>query len=299
MNELAVKSGYLKPMEEDDSKALKQLLLEMYKDIAGLCDKHGLVYMMGGGTCLGTVRHQGYIPWDDDLDLMMPRESYEQLIILCEQRALGDKYEIDAPNAHADCKNPFLKIYRKNTLDVELSSENAPGPRGVFIDVFPIDSAPKRKWQQMMKGLVSDFLYAVCTSVLYAQYPSPKYKAFMSLDDEALKRYKLRLFIGKVFGIINHRHWVWWFDRFNASNKNTGFTTIPTGRKHYYGEVHPTEVFVPTAKGYFEGLEVNLPAHADAYLKALYGDYMKVPPEEKRERHFFYLFSVGTNKKEI
>ena len=82
MNELAVESQYLRPLSDKDSADLKRLLLEMYKDIARVCDEYELVYMVGGGTCLGAVRHHGFIPWDDDLDLIMPRESYDKLIEL-------------------------------------------------------------------------------------------------------------------------------------------------------------------------------------------------------------------------
>ena len=294
MNELAVSTSYLKPIKEEDAKALKALLLDMYKDIATLCDKHGLVYMMGGGTCLGTIRHSGYIPWDDDLDLMMPRASYEELISCLSKGELGDMYEYDTPNATKDCKNTFLKIYRKHTFNVEITSETAPGPKGIYIDIFPMDYAPKNITLRKLKGLLSDFLQAVCTCVLYAQYPSKKYKEFMSLDPEALKRYKQRMFIGKLFGIIPHRKWVWWFDQFNAHTKETGLMTIPTGRKHYFGETQPSSVFLPTQKAMFEGLEVNVPADYDAYLTALYRDYMSIPPVEKRERHFVYKFSLNT-----
>lgn len=294
MNELAVSMDYLKPIKEEDAKALKALLLDMYKDIATLCDKHGLVYMMGGGTCLGTIRHHGYIPWDDDLDLMMPRASYEELISCLSKGELGDMYEYDTPNATKDCKNTFLKIYRKHTFNVEITSETAPGPKGIYIDIFPMDYAPKNITRRKLKGLLSDFLQAVCTCVLYAQYPSKKYKEFMSLDPEALKRYKQRMFIGKMFGIIPHRKWVWWFDQFNAHTKETGLMTIPTGRKHYFGETQPSSVFLPTQKAKFEGLEVNVPADYDAYLTALYRDYMSIPPVEKRERHFVYKFSLNT-----
>ncbi|MCM1371574.1 MAG: LicD family protein [Bacteroides sp.] len=294
MNELAVASGFLKPLSEEESKGQKLLLLEMYKDIASLCDKHNLVYMMGGGTCLGTIRHQGYIPWDDDLDLMIPRTSYEKLIALCKAGELGEKYEIDAPSKDKDCKNPYLKIYRKNTLDAEIYCEDTPFPVGVFIDIFPMDNAPKNKYARKLKGFMSDFLQAICTCVLYAQYPSQKYKEFMSLDSEALKRYKQRMFIGKVFGIIPHRKWVWWFDMFNARTKETGLITIPTGRKHYFGETQPISVFLPTQKAMFEGIEVNVPADYDTYLTALYRDYMSIPPVEKRERHFVYKFSLNT-----
>lgn len=294
MNELAVSSGLLRPLSKEESDAQKLLLLEIYKDIAALCDRHKLVYMMGGGTCLGAIRHQGYIPWDDDLDIMMPRDSYEQLIALLSEGAMGEKYEYDTPNAHRDCKNPFLKIYRKGTLDVEITSETAPGPRGMYIDVFPMDYAPNNRLHKRLKGLLSDFLQAICSCVLYTEYPSEHYRQFMRQSAEGMSRYRQRIFLGRLFGLIPHRKWVWWFDQLNAGSKKTGYMTIPTGRKHYCGETQPTDIFLPCRKAMFEGIEVNVPADYDAYLTGLYHDYMRIPPVEKRERHFVYKFSLNT-----
>ena len=298
MNELAVSSGYLKPMAEADRAALKTMLLGMYKDIASLCDENNLEYMAGGGTCLGAIRHQGFIPWDDDLDLMMPRSSYEKLIELCKADALGENYEFDAPSKDKDCKNPFLKIYRKNTMDIELQCEDMPFPVGVFIDIFPMDYAPKQRICQRLRAFASDLMMVINTSVLYTQYPSKKYKEFVSLSKEASKRYKLRTIIGSVFGIIQHKRWTWWFDRLHANAKPTEYITIPTGRNHYLKEIQHKGVFLPTKKVKFEGLDMNVPADYDTYLSRLYGDYMSVPPVEKRERHFVYKFSLDTRREE-
>lgn len=297
MNEIALSSGLLRTLTDEESKAQKALLLEMYKDIAALCDEHGLIYMLGGGSCLGAIRHQGYIPWDDDLDIMMPRDSYEQLIVLLSDGALGEKYEYDTPNAHKDCKNTFLKIYRKGTLDVEITSETAPGPKGMYIDVFPMDYAPNNRLYRRIKGLLSDFLQAVCSCVLYTEYPSIQYKEYMKKSKEGFKRYRLRILLGRLFGIIPHRKWVWWFDQLNAKSKKSGFITVPTGRKHYIGETLPVEIFLPTQKWSFEGIIVNIPANYDAYLRSLYQNYMEIPPVEKRERHFVYQFSLNIKEK--
>lgn len=292
MNEIAIKTGYLKELPNEQSKAQKKLLLEMYKDISKLCDEHGLIYMMGGGSCLGAVRHQGFIPWDDDLDLMMPRDSYEKLILLLSNNLLGDQYEYDTPNKKNDCKNTFLKIYRKGTYDVEITSENAPGPKGIFIDVFPMDYAPANMFMRKVKALCSDFLQAVCSCVLYVEYPSALYKEFMLQADEGRKRYKHRMFLGKFFGVVPHRKWVWWFDRLNATCKKTPYITIPTGRKHYLGECRPASVYLPVKKAIFEGIEVNLPNDVETYLTSMYKNYMDIPPVEKRERHFVYKFKL-------
>ena len=91
LNEAAKKYAGLKELTPEESKALKNCLLDIYKHVAHVCMAHNLVIMLGGGSCLGAVRHQGFIPWDDDMDLMMPRTDYEQLIELCEQGKLGNQ----------------------------------------------------------------------------------------------------------------------------------------------------------------------------------------------------------------
>lgn len=292
MNEVAVKSGCLRPISAEDSAAQKKLLLQMYCDIAEVCDKYHLDYLTSGGTCLGAVRHKGFIPWDDDLDMIMPRTSYEEFIKLCRQGELGENYEIDAPNKYKDCKNAFLKVYRKDTLDVELFAENAPGPKGIFVDIFPMDYAPRNKYIRKIKAFISDFLLAVSSSVLYTEYPSKLYKDFMMQTPEGRTRYRIRMMFGHIFGIVPHRKWIWWFDQFNACTKETGYLTIPTGRNHYYKETLPTEVFLPAQKMQFEDVMVSVPADTNEYLKALYNNYMWIPPVEKRERHFVYKFKI-------
>ncbi len=286
MNELAKRTDYLRELTDDESKALKQALLAMYVDIASLCEAHGLTVMLCGGSCLGAIRHKGFIPWDDDLDLLMPRRDYEQLITLLAQGALGEKYEDNTPNPTTDAKNAFLKIYRKHTRNVDIYSDNSPFPQGISIDVFALDAVPRTRFGQIVKGLIANGLQFISIVVLYAQYPSEHLKEFMSLDPDMKRRYRMKCFLGKIFGIIPHRKWVWWFDRFVASDRTDRPWGIPTGRKYYNGEIFPREVFVPARKAEFEGIEVCIPNDYDPYLRNLYKDYMQLPPAEKRERHF-------------
>lgn len=82
MNELAHKTNYLHEMTSSESSAMKRALLDIYRDVAKLCEKEGLTLMLSGGSCLGAIRHKGFIPWDDDLDVMMRRDDYEKLIHL-------------------------------------------------------------------------------------------------------------------------------------------------------------------------------------------------------------------------
>lgn len=286
MNELAKRTDYLHELTETESKALKKALLDMYVDIARLCEQHHLTVMLCGGSCLGAIRHKGFIPWDDDLDLLMPRAHYEQLIRLLEQGALGENYEFNTPNPKTDSKNVFLKIYRKNTRNIDVYSDGSPFPQGISIDVFALDAMPRTNFGRQIKGLFANGLQFISIVVLYAKYPSKHLKEFMSLDKEMLRRYRFKCLLGHLFGIIPHRKWVWWFDRFVASEREDRPLGIPTGRKYYAGEIFPREVYLPAREAEFEGVKVYLPNQFDPYLRNLYHDYMQLPPVEKRERHF-------------
>ena len=153
-----------------------------------------------------------------------------------------------------------------------------------------MECAPSNNILKVFKGVVSGVLRAICNSVLFSQYPSNVYKNYLSYNKKSITIYNVRCIIGRLFGIINHKRWVYWFDIFNSSAKETGYTTIPTGRKNYIGECLPDQVFYPVSQALFEDRIVDVPNDYDRYLKNLYGDYMLIPPEHKRERHLVYKF---------
>jgi len=292
LNEIARNTSILRLLSEEECALLKRTLLQMHNDIIALCDKYGITIMLGGGSCLGAIRHKGYIPWDDDLDLMMPRVDYEKLIKLYEEGKINEKYLFEYPQKDRDVKNNFLKIYLKGTICKDIFDDNGLSPSSVFIDVFPMDYAPNNGFIRRMKAFASDFIEAVCTCTLYHQHRSKNMELFSKQDDEAWKRYKLRVIIGKIFSFASHKKWVYWFDRFNAKSKKSNYMTIPTGRNHYLKETLPVEAFLPVKEATFEGCKTYVAAGFDTYLSNLYGDYMKLPPVEKRERHFIVDFKI-------
>lgn len=199
MSELSHKTHYLRELSSEESKALKDAILNIYKDVAALCDKHRLTYMMSGGTCLGAVRHHGFIPWDDDLDIMMPRKDYDALICLLEAGKLGPQYEFTCPNAHKDANTIFLKIFRRNSKDIEIHNVNTPFPKGIYLDVFALDAVPEAKITQKLKGFFANAIQYIAISTLYTQYPSKQLKEYMMMDSslksDIILRKSLELFV--------------------------------------------------------------------------------------------------------
>ncbi len=285
LNSISQKTDFLRQLTESEAAALKKTLLGMHNYIIKVCDNNKLSVMLGGGSCLGAVRHKGFIPWDDDLDLMMPRVDYEKLIELFEEGKIDSKYHFEYPNPDRDVKNTFLKVFLKDTVYEDLFIDKDTFPSAIFIDIFPMDYTPSNIIIRKIKGTLSDALQFVCTCTLYSQYPSKKLKMFYEQDTQARRRYSVRILIGHIFSVFPHRRWVYWFDKFNK-RRPSNMMTIPTGRKHYLPETLPACVFTPVKECTFEGCKSYLPNDYDRYLSNLYGDYMQVPPPEKRERHF-------------
>ena len=292
LNEAAKKYAGLKELTPEESKALKNCLLDIYKHVAHVCMAHNLVIMLGGGSCLGAVRHQGFIPWDDDMDLMMPRTDYEQLIELCEQGELGNNYFIRYPNAEKDSPTMFLKVYRKSTLMKGLGGDCSPFPQECFIDIFPIEGVPENRIIRYLKGLLANAIRLIANMVAENVPIAEWEKELYSADKSLFRLIYVRRFWGKCFSIIGHKTWVRWFDKLVRDTTSNALVGIPTGRKLYNGEVFDASIFFPPRNGWFEGIEVCLPADTDSYLSNLYGSYMEIPSKEKRERHIVVDFQV-------
>ena len=294
MNELARNSGMLYELSEDERVQLKSLMMSMYKDIYDVCQKNSLTMMLIGGSALGAVRHHGFIPWDDDLDVCMPRCDYNKLILLLKNGVLSEQYSFTVPSKDSDSKNNYLKIYKRGTTDAEIFEVNMPFPKGIFIDVFPVENAPAPSLLTSLRGFIVDMLSVISVCTLYAQYPCAEFMRYVKVNRSAYKRYKLRMLIGKIALCIGkHAKWVYWNDKAAQYNKETNFCSIPTGTKRYRGELLPKNYFFPVSTGEFEGITVSLPGNVDGYLSNMYHDYMTLPPVEKRERHFVYKFSLS------
>ena len=293
LNDWAQHNNVLHVMTQEEMMSLRKVLLEMYKDIARVCSENDLTVMLGGGSCLGAIRHQGFIPWDDDLDLNMARPDYNKFINLLEQGALGDKYEFAYPNGKYHCSSVFLKIYKKNTTLVSFGAENAKYPLGIFIDIFPLEGVPSSRFVRVLKGIIANGLRLIANCVTEVSTTSKSVSEAEKSCPELRAMIRKRRIIGYLFSFVSYRKWAFWFDRYVANDDLSGLVGAPTGRKLYNGEIHDHSVFFPVVKATFEGLEVNVPAKTKEYLICLYGkNYMQLPPVEKRESHFVVDFKL-------
>lgn len=291
MNRLSQNSSVLRELSEAESIALKQCLLEMLQDVYRVCRKHDICLMLGGGSALGSVRHGGFIPWDDDLDLLMPRADFEKFKQIFSQE-LSESYILVSPNYQGAAKVRFPKIMKKGTTMKELTDINSSLPCHVFLDIFLLENVPQNPLHRRMKGIWCNFLMLGGSCSCWFEARCPEIKRYMCVSRSGKIAYYLRMAAGAVLSVIPSRKWFDLTDKAVQYPKKTGLLGIPTDRKHYFGEILPTTSYVPVSFGTFEGQEFPLPGDCDAHLSNQYGDYMSIPPVEERERHLIVDFSL-------
>ena len=288
----AMDSGIDYILNDQQLKELKSVLLEMLHDVLDVCNRYNITIALCGGSALGAVRHKGFIPWDDDLDVLMPRKDYERFKSIF-PKEMSEKYYIAGPNIAGLSKQRFPKIFKKNTVYRSLSDVDSKLPSEIYIDIFPVENVPSNKVLRFIKGSWCDFLMFCGTRVYLYEHDNEIYRSYMSATPKSKKKFERVIKTGKFLSFMSSKKWFDKIDRAVQYSKNTGLCSIPTGRKHYFGETLKEEYFFPVTKGQFEGMDVPLPADCDKYLSNLYGDYMKIPPEEKREKHFVVEFDSG------
>lgn len=283
-NYASLKSGAsnLYELTDEDIEKLHGVLLEIYDDLYVYCEKYSIKLIAGGGTALGTARHKGFIPWDDDMDLNLTRADYEKFIKHFDDE-LGDKYDLLAPGYEKGSLCFLMRVLKKNTTLLNMIDEASPYPAGIYIDITPIDYAPNGKAAQKIKGMLADLLRFISYSVYWKQYRSKSLEEFM-MHSEGKTYYRLRMLVGTVFFFRSAEKWFHTFDKF-IRGEASNYVTVAAGRKKYCGEIYHKNVFFPLKHAPFEGRKIYVYNDIDTYLKGLYGDYMKIPAPENREKH--------------
>lgn len=251
---------------------MRSIQLAMLKSIHQFCVANGIRYSLSGGTLIGAVRHQGFIPWDDDIDLMMPRPDYERFVATYQH----DYYQVKSYMNDDTYWLPFCKVFDSRTVLVESHIKS-----GVYLDIFPIDGMPDEETTKKMieRRIKLQFKNIYFASKVY------KFKAGNPLLNR-LKYAVRRILVPSREKSIKELEDMCTTYSFETSE----YAGVLAGG---YGinERMPKSVFLKYIDLPFEDLSCKCIADYDTYLTNLYGDYMTLPPIEKREtRHKFIVY---------
>lgn len=274
----------IRSLTVDEVIQLKSVMFECYQDLKKICDKYDISLMLGGGSAIGAVRHHGFIPWDDDFDLMISRDDFNKLKSIFEVN-LGEKYILNSPNYSSNPTNRFPKILIKGTKFVEAGEDAECDTNKIKIDLFIIENVPQNKFVRFLHGILCSGLMYIASCVSIYEEKDSDLNKLMRKTKDGRRFLQKRLFIGKIFSSIPYVRWCNIVDSVCQYKKEGEYVTIPSGRKHYFGELQKRSTFYPVSEGDFEGIIVQLPNDVDAYLSNLYGNYMEIPPVDKREKH--------------
>ena len=250
---------------------IQDKMLDILVYFKEFCDQNGLKFTLCGGTCLGAVRHGGFIPWDDDVDVFMLREDYEKLQELWEKYADTSRFSCVRSNETINIHHSATEIKDNNTTFVNRHSVDSDINHGLMIDVIPIDGVPAsglKKFLQMMDSMIY-----CCFN--FQRLPEHKGK---------LTYYATKIALG-VFRTPGIRYKIWK----GAERRIAKYGTEHCAEVASFGEGatimrmrFPTEWFREPVEMDFAGHPMPVPSDVDGYLRISFGDYMQLPPEEDR-----------------
>lgn len=253
---------------------LQMVELEILNEFVCVCEKHGLRYYLVGGTLLGAVRHEGFIPWDDDVDVAMPREDYEHFAQIAREE-LAPQYFYQSPDTDPCYFLTYAKIRKNGTEIYEERFKNAKFHKGIFIDIFPLDPCPR-------PGLVCHLMFNVLAVMNYrGQVDSgEEYKPYQEISGK-IGYTVLRLF--SPVGLVKARKRLL---KLSHRLSRGEYVASYSGAYGYYKEIFPGGWFADGAFVTFEGREFKGPAETRQELAQIFGmEYMNPPPPELQKCH--------------
>ncbi len=244
------------------SVQLKELAI--LREIDAICRRHGIAYWLDGGTLLGAVRHKGFIPWDDDIDIAMRRADALRFVEVA-RTELPPHLFMQTPQTDPSVKFPILKVRDLDSLIVEPGDDfRLPYAKGLYVDIFPMVDYPSvspRFVRRAARG------YCRANAILHERH-TYSWRSVAELFYFGTKRAVCRLLWAAACHLARRGEYL------SNTLDNNG-----------YGIMHRTDSVFPLGTAEFEGGCFSAPANPDAYLRDLYGDYMALPPEEKRHGH--------------
>ncbi len=260
-------------MKQIDLQELKNVELNILDWFDNVCKDNSITYYLSGGTLLGAIRHKGFIPWDDDIDVMMFRTEYDRFLEIVKKYS-SDRFEVRSLYNGLTIF-PFAKVIDKKTKIKTEESSNIKDDDKIFIDIFPIDGLPEQENKCVLHYKKCRFfkkMFEISTVNLGYHSTFLRTIAMYSLYFPAI--------------IIGAKNWSILLDKYARKyhvEDNSYIGVICWG--YGYKERMPKEQWCKAVEVEFEGRKALVPGCWDYYLTSLYGDYMTLPPEEKRKVH--------------
>lgn len=251
-----------------DINELRQIQIGILDDVHRFCEVHGLTYYLSSGTLIGAVRHKGYIPWDDDIDIHMPREDYEKFLqTYKDERGI---YRALNPNIEPHYYYTFAKVIDSRTLMVE--DENKGYEIGIYIDVFPEDYVTDNLLKRKLIFRLKYLLYKIRRCKI--SHSNPLYSKWAYLCYR-----NLPITVGMINALIKFLIICKRPTGFVANMTESGITDV--------NACIPIEDVASSIDIEFEGKKYKTMVGYHDYLTRSYGNYMQLPPEDQRYSHHF------------
>ena len=257
----------MKAITVDESKKIQ---LEILKEIREICEANDIRYYLAYGSLLGAVRHKGFIPWDDDIDIVMPRPDYLDFLKIAKSK----RFDLIAFENNDDYIYSFAKASDKNTL-ITMEGIRCKTEIGVSVDIFPIDGAGQTVEEAQNSFGSTTVLYGLAIATTWKKYipgrSKNKKRNLMRYGSFIISRFVNRRAVLKKFNeaVIRKEY---------ESNEYVAVYSSPYRTK----EIMEREIYGEPSKVSFEGELFDAPSDCDKYLTNIYGDYMKLPPEDQR-----------------
>lgn len=252
-------------------------LVEMLRFIDEFCEEEGIEYFLNCGSVLGAVRHEGFIPWDDDIDIMLPRDSYEKFCAELKKRTELPYFLQDETNeTNYFCL--FAKLRKKDTVFVEKDSVGAYENNGIYIDIFPLDYTDE----------VESFGYHLDALRIRLIKQTLRFRYCKGKYDKSRKLHYIIHFLATIPYYFRSRDYLFKTANKLMKKRNSKSKKYVVSYAGIYGmekETFPYDVIFPAVRKSFEDSKYPICNDYDSYLKQYYGDYMKLPPEEQRHTH--------------